>query len=343
MKTIRQLVCEAPSRRPRLSLRTAKMPHPTRRRVVVRVDATSVNPIDVKRAAGYGRRLLGLKGAARFPLALGNDVAGVVDAVGPDCRRWHVGDRVFGLVPTGPQGAHATHVVVNEIYLRTAPQAYGAAELATLPYAFTTLWLALQRLGLTPETAGGRAILVGGASGGLGRLAVQVLGHWGARVTAVSGTASVTACRDLGACAVLDRQTTAVSSLPAQFDASLNFGAWQDEAALIDRLKPGALGHATTVHPLLGSFDEHGWLGGALRARSEWSRIRALTAAKGAATRYAWVLFQPSVDALDALEALLPELQLTPPIGLTVPLAQGVRAFEHVEERRPGRAVLLPT
>ena len=50
--------------------------------VLVRVEATSVNPIDVKRAGGYGRRLLGLKGAGRFPLVLGNDFAGRVEAVG---------------------------------------------------------------------------------------------------------------------------------------------------------------------------------------------------------------------------------------------------------------------
>jgi NADPH:quinone reductase-like Zn-dependent oxidoreductase len=342
MSAILQLVCESPSRPPRLSLRTAKMPQPTRRRVVVRVEATSVNPIDVKRAAGYGRRLLGLKGAARFPLALGNDVAGVVQAVGPDCRRWRVGDRVFGVVPTGPQGAHATHVVVNEIYLRAAAPAYGPTELATLPYTFTTLWLALQGIGLTPEGAQGREVLVGGASGGLGRLALQVLGHWGARVTAVCSTASVQACRDLGARTVLDRTHQPLSSVPAQFDASLNFGAWQDEAELIGRLKPGALGHATTVHPLLGSFDEHGWLGGALHARRDWSRVRQLVTAKGKATRYAWVLFQPSVAALDALEALLPQLRLALPVGLSVPLAEGERAFRHVEGRRPGRAVLLP-
>jgi NADPH:quinone reductase-like Zn-dependent oxidoreductase len=249
---------------------------------------------------------------------------------------------VFGLVPTGPQGAHATHVVVNEIYLRSAPQAYGAAELATLPYTFTTLSLAFQSVGLTPQDAQGRAILVGGASGGLGRLALQVLGHWGARVTAVCGTASVQACRDLGAATVLDRTSQPLSSVPAHFDASLNFGAWQDEAELIGRLKPGALGHATTVHPLLGLFDEHGWLGGALRARLEWSRMRALVSERGKATRYAWVLFRPSVEALDALEALLPQLRLALPVGLSVPLAEGQRAFEHAEERRPGRAVLLP-
>ena len=342
MSTIQQLVCQAPSRPPRVSLRIATMPRPTRSRVLVRVEATSVNPIDAKRASGYGQRLLGMKGAARFPLALGNDVAGVVEAAGPQCRHWRAGDRVFGLVPTGPQGAHSTHVVVNEVHLRAAPTGYSSAELATLPYTFTTLWLALQRLGLTPEGTRGRAVLVGGASGGLGRLALQVLGHWGARVTAVCSTASVQACRDLGAEAAIDRTSRPVSSLPAQFDASLNFGAWQDEAELIRRLKPGALGHASTVHPLLASFDEHGWLGGALRARREWSRMRALVAAKGEATRYAWVLFQPSVEALGALDALLPRLRLALPIGLSVPLAEGQRAFDHVEERRPGRAVLLP-
>jgi len=70
--------------------------------------------------------------------------------------------------------------------------------------------------------------------------------------------------------------------------------------------------------------------------------MRQLVSAKGKATRYAWVLFQPSVAALDALEALLPQLRLALPIGLSVPLAEGERAFRHVEERRPGRAVLLP-
>ncbi|HET9693020.1 MAG TPA: alcohol dehydrogenase catalytic domain-containing protein [Steroidobacteraceae bacterium] len=337
-----QLVCDAPARPPRLSLRRAAMPEPTRDHVVVRVEATPVNPIDVKRAAGYGQRLLGLKGAASFPLVLGNDLAGVVQAVGPGCGRWRVGERVFGLVPTGPQGAHATHVLANASHLRAAPHDYGSAELATLPYSFTTLWLALQRIGLTPRGARGRAVLVAGASGALGRLALQVLGHWGARTTAVCSTAGVQACRDLGAQAVLDRTSGAISSLPAEFDASLNFGAWHDEAELIGRLRPGALGHATTVHPLLGSFDEHGWLGGALRARREWSHMRARVAATGKAARYAWVLFQPSAEALDALESMLAVLRLVLPIGLSVPLAEGPRAFNHTEERRPGRAVLMP-
>ncbi|WP_341318435.1 alcohol dehydrogenase catalytic domain-containing protein [Paraburkholderia sp. IMGN_8] len=57
------------------------MPRPGRGEVLVRVEATSVNPIDVKRAKGYGRRLLGLKGAGKFPLVLGNDFSGEIVTV----------------------------------------------------------------------------------------------------------------------------------------------------------------------------------------------------------------------------------------------------------------------
>jgi NADPH:quinone reductase-like Zn-dependent oxidoreductase len=342
MNPAQRLVCEGPAQPPRLSVQSCALAVPDRFQVLVEVEAAAVNPIDVKRASGHGRRLLGLKGATRFPLVLGNDLAGVVQAVGPDVTRWQAGARVFGLLPTGPHGTHASHVVVNQDGLRTAPAGYSAGELATLPYTFTTLWLALQRLGLDAREAQGLDVLVGGASGGLGTLALQLLKHWGARVTAVCRTAHARACRDLGAEVVLDRGSQRIASLPPRYDASLNFGAWTDEAELIGRLKPGARGHATTVHPLLASFDEHGWINGAWHARREWSRMRALVAAKGPATRYAWVVFRPESRALDALGELLSGNLLRLPVGLAVPLAEARRAFTHVAEQRPGRAVLIP-
>jgi NADPH:quinone reductase-like Zn-dependent oxidoreductase len=62
------------------------MPRPGKGEVLVRVEATSVNPIDVKRAKGYGRRLLSLKGAGKFPLVLGDDFAGEIVSVGARCQ-----------------------------------------------------------------------------------------------------------------------------------------------------------------------------------------------------------------------------------------------------------------
>ena len=81
-----------------------------------------MNPIDVKRAAGYGRRLLGLKGAATLPVVLGNDIAGVVQEVGPGVSRFSRDQAVFGLVGTGrAPGAHASHVLVPQEQLVAAP------------------------------------------------------------------------------------------------------------------------------------------------------------------------------------------------------------------------------
>ena len=144
MSAGRKLVCVAPSRPPQCQVIDFKVPSPSHGEVLVKVEATSVNPIDVKRASGYGQRLLKLKGAGRFPLTVGNDVAGVVMSTGGGVSGWKAGDRVFGLVPTGPQGAHASHVLVKARHLRASPACYSPSELATLPYTFTTLWLALR-------------------------------------------------------------------------------------------------------------------------------------------------------------------------------------------------------
>jgi NADPH:quinone reductase-like Zn-dependent oxidoreductase len=342
MSTAQQLLCLAPGSPAQFAIRPHDVPSPGRGQVLVRVEATSINPIDAKRSTGYGRRVLALIGAARFPLALGNDLAGVVQSLGPGDTTCQPGERVFGLVPTGSQGAHASLVLAQAKHLRAAPANYTSQELAALPYTFTTLWLALQSVGLNQRNAKGKEVLVYGASGGLGQLALQVLSRWGARVTAVCSTAHVQTCQDLGAAVVVDRTHRALSTLPTCYDVSLNFAAWPDEASLVSRLKPGAMGHATTVHPLLDSIDTQGWLKGGWRVFRAWSAMRGLArTAGGRGTRYAWTIFQPSTQALDALQELLAtHIGLHLPIGLSVPLAQGEQAFAHVAQQRAGRAIL---
>jgi len=317
------------------------VPRPGQGEVVVRVGATSINPIDVKRAAGYGRRLLGLKGAGKFPLVLGNDIAGVVASVGDGVTAWRPGDRVFGLVPTGKGGgAHASHVAVESCWLRTFVDGYAAATLAAFPYSFTTVWLSLRKAGINESNAKGLKVLVHGASGGLGQIAVQLLRRWGAAVTAVCSTPNIDVCRNVGASTVWDRKRQPLSDLPQCFDAALNFGAWQDEEILLGKLKIGALGYASAVHPLLSNFDTYGWLAGAWRTRQDLRRGRGLAAARGA--RFGWVVFKPTEEALDALHSLLSEGALALPVGIAVPLSEARQAFDHVAQQRPGRAILLP-
>jgi reticulon-4-interacting protein 1, mitochondrial len=93
-------------------------------------------------------------------------------------------------------------------------------------------------------------------------MTLQLLAQWGASVTAICSTPNTDLCQGMAA-VVWDRLEQALDRLPAHFDAGLNFGSWQDELTLVSRLKQGALGYATTVHPLLANFDRHGWLAGA--------------------------------------------------------------------------------
>jgi len=337
MSDAKRLVCVEPSEDFRLRLESAPRPIPKPDEVVVRVHASSVNPIDAKRAAGYGRRLLALKGAGRFPLVLGNDIAGVVEAVGSRVERFKAGDAVYGLTPTGRVGAHATHVPVTETLLRPMIEGLTTAQVAAFPYTFTTLWLALEATGLIANARGAK-VLVHGAGGGLGRLALQTLVGRGAHVTAICSTRDVEACQSLGAVKICDRTKQSVRDLPRDFEVSLNFGAFEDEEALIGRLRDGAAGHATTVHPLLANFDADGWIGGARASWRDFSRRRALARAKGAA--YRWTVFAPRPEALDELDALLRAKALSLPVGTLQPASDAAVAFQHVAHRKDGRAIL---
>jgi NADPH:quinone reductase-like Zn-dependent oxidoreductase len=326
-----------------LAVRSVVLRTPGPGEVLVQVQATSVNPIDVKRAGGYGRRLLGLKGAARFPLVLGNDVAGIVEDIGAGVTRFARGQRVFGLLGTGRTGgAHASHVVVPQALLLPAPDDADPAALATLPYSFTTMWLALRSTGITAGNARGARVLINGANGGLGRLAMQVLRHWGSEITAICGKGQRQAGLDLGAKVAVEHGPGCIEALPADFDAVLNFANWDDDALLASRLGPRALGQATTVHPLLANFDRLGWLGGAWACRRDRNHARAVVASRAPKARYAWTIFKPDQEALAALADGIRARRLALPVGIAVPLANAIAAFNHVSAGLPGRAVLLP-
>ncbi len=128
--------------------------------IEIAVEAASVNPIDVRRAAGYGRRLLSLIGASRFPMTLGNDFAGVVAAVGSGrASGFAIGERVYGVKPPSREGTHASHVLVKAAHARKAPANRELQDLAALPYSFVTMWLAVAGAGITRQVAEGRRFL----------------------------------------------------------------------------------------------------------------------------------------------------------------------------------------
>jgi NADPH:quinone reductase-like Zn-dependent oxidoreductase len=322
-----------------LQLRNLPRPTPGRGEVEVMVKAASVNPIDVRRCSGYGRKLFSLLGAARMPLVLGNDFVGVVTAVGRGVSRFREGDEVFGAKPPSSAGSHATHILVKEEHATLRPPGISVSALATLPYNFLTVSRAFAGAGINNGNVLGRDVLVHGASGRLGLLAVRTLANWGAHVTAVSGSTGIAACRTAGALRTIDRSRQSLRDLRPRFAATLNFASWDDEAALLRLLARDALGHATTVHPLLGNFDSLGLLRGGLATMRQKGQMRKLVP-HGA--RYTWSVFAPDKRALDRLAAQAGIYADLAPCKKFA-LSDAAFAHRHVAERQPERAVLLPT
>jgi len=161
--------------------------------VLVRVRATSVNPVDWKVREGY---LDGLMDAV-FPVVPGWDVAGVVERVGLDTPELAVGDEVYGYVRKDVVGGGTTAELVAAPVrtLARKPASLTWEEAAAVPLAGLTAFQSLRRLGVTQ----GDTVLVHNAAGGVGGFAVQIAKAWGARVIGTASPARHDLVRGLGA------------------------------------------------------------------------------------------------------------------------------------------------
>lgn len=151
---------------------------------------------------------------ARFPRGTGGDFAGRVTAVGSGVHAWHAGDAVWGLMPHFAFGAIADYVTVPEQRLARAPKNLGLLEAAALPVSGTTAMTALTD---KAHLAHGERLLVRGATGGVGSIAVQLGKALGAHVTALAGARNLDWVKELGADAALDYRTTRPEDL-GRFD-----------------------------------------------------------------------------------------------------------------------------
>jgi NADPH:quinone reductase-like Zn-dependent oxidoreductase len=253
------------------------------------------------------------------------------------------GDRVYGVVPTSRSGgAHRDILAVESELVRLVPAEVDFGSVAILPYTFCTLWKAIQGLRIRPDAISGKRILIVGASGALGQMATQLLSSWGASITALCSEPHMELCRSLGASEVVDRFAHSIAELPSDYDVTLNFGSWAHEVPLLERLKRGAIGHATTLHPLLSQLDEHGWISGGWGARRQWSKMHGLLQSRSPDALYRWTVFRPDTSALDVLAELVNRQAMHLKVGMTVPFIDAKVAFDHVDFGNPTRAILFP-
>jgi NADPH:quinone reductase-like Zn-dependent oxidoreductase len=152
----------------------------------------------------------------RFPLVLGSDGAGTVDAVGDNVRHFKKGDRVYGIAFLNPKGGfYSQYAVVKENSVSRIPGKLSMPQAAAMAVDAIT---ALAGLDTTLGLKNGESVLILGASGGIGHLAVQFAKRMGARVLAVaSGDDGVAFVRGLGADKVVDGKKDDIAAAARQF------------------------------------------------------------------------------------------------------------------------------
>ncbi|MBL8934168.1 MAG: NAD(P)-dependent alcohol dehydrogenase [Archangium sp.] len=193
-------------------------PVPGPREVLVRVRATSVNPIDWKQASGKFRPIL----TASFPFIAGYDLAGEVAALGPGVSGFTVGQRVHTRLSGRDGGASATLVKAGLDVLCPMPDGMGFEQAAGLPLAGMTALQGLRDVAGLPMTGASTRVLVVGASGGVGHFAVQIAKAMGAHVTGVCSERNAALVRRLGAEAIVDYTKPNAYAGIAPFDVVLD-------------------------------------------------------------------------------------------------------------------------
>ena len=229
-------------------VRIAEVDKPTAEdhEVLVAIHATTVNRTDCacRAAHPFFMRLFTGLIRPRAPV-LGNEFAGVVEAVGRAVSNFAVGDRVFGY-NEGPFGAHAEYLSIPE-----------DGSLATIPANITDVQAAASTEGSHYALAqirgakivAGQDVLVYGASGAIGSAAVQLLKTLGVNVTAVCGTAHLELVRGLGADRVVDYQAGDFTRHDQTYDAVLDSVGKTSFGQCKPLLKPGGIYISSELGP----------------------------------------------------------------------------------------------
>ncbi len=166
-------------------------PEPKADEILVKVHIAGVNPADWKIRDGMGE-MFGFK----LPLILGGDIAGTVEEVGVEVKNFKKGDAVYGMTLSTLSGGYAEYAVTKADAIAPKPESLDYENAASLPIAALTAWQSMFDLA---HLSSGQRILITGASGGVGSMAVQLAKAKGAYVIGMASGRNEKFVRDLGA------------------------------------------------------------------------------------------------------------------------------------------------
>ena len=304
--------------RDKLQLLDLPVPRPGYGEILVRVRAAGVNPVDYKIREG----LLKTRLPHLFPVVLGLDAAGTVEACGPSAKWFAKGAEIYAYCrkPIIHLGTYAEYVTIPENYASPKPPSLSFEEAATLPLAALTAW---QCLFDSAQLQPGQTVLIHAAAGGVGGFAAQLARERGARVIGTAGARNLDYVRGLGAHEAIDYAAgdfrEAVRQLcPEGVDVAFDTVGGDVQARSADVVRPGG-----TLVSILALQDE-----------------RAL-AARGIQVKYVFVV--PNSSQLTELTRRVEAGRLRTTMAAVLPLDQAAKAHELIETRHVRGKIALRT
>lgn len=314
-----------------LRLASIAIPEPGPGELRVRVEAASLNPIDFKLLRGDLRRLQSL----RFPVTLGFDACGIVDAVGAGVP-FRLGERVFLRASRDTLGAFAQYTVQPVEFVAPAPSRIGAVGAASLPLvALTTVQGLVDRAGALP----GQRVLIHAGSGGLGSFAVQYAHHLGLVVETTTSSRNADWVAALGADRVIAYDREDYRRRGPVYDIVFDTlgGAHTLEAFRV--LKPGGC-----VVSVAGPPDREMIRRGPnalVRVAMRLMSLRVHVAARARRARYYRFLTEPSGTQLRRISELVDRGVLRPVVDRVFPFEEAVAALDYLMAGRARGKVVL--
>jgi NADPH:quinone reductase-like Zn-dependent oxidoreductase len=308
-----------------LKLEELPTPVPQAGEVLVRVCAASVHPDVWHMVTGrpYVLRLMGAGLRRPAVVVPGTDLAGRVEALGPGVEHLKIGDEVLGECVRGHQwhngGAYAEYASVPAHALVLKPPALTFQQAAAVP---TSGLIALANLRNLGGLAPGQNVLINGAAGCVGSVAVQLAKAVGAQVTGVDHATKLDLVRGLGADRVIDYTTEDFTRGSERYDIILDIPGNHSFAQCRRVLTKGGL-YVLVSHDHFGAFGRR-WLGGVPRALGLTAlslAVRQLPSLRAAAA---------GMPQMSELAELLAAGRITPVIDRAFPLAQAVQAIEYL-------------
>ncbi|WP_309083305.1 NADP-dependent oxidoreductase [Chelativorans sp.] len=291
-------------------LRLVERPSPTpgKGEVLVRVRAAGLNPVDASVRAG-AFRLLG-----QPPFTIGWDISGVVIAAGPEADI-APGAEVFGM-PRFPKqaAAYAEEVAAPSQELALKPGSLTHEQAAALPLAGLTAWQSLMEMA---EIEPGHTVLIHGAGGGVGHLAIQVAKAMGAFVVATASAGKGEFVRSLGADTVIDYRKEDFSERAGEIDIALETIGGEHATKTVAAVRPGGI--VVSLRPPAESAE---------------------TQARARGVRLETILVRPDRHGLTELARLADAGKLRVHVDGTFPLREAGAAHAYLATKPKGKVVL---